>query len=367
MPRHPEPQDEINTAMYRIDGEGDLPDEPADIEESAYLELEETQYASFEEALEAIQEDSLEPNVLTGFSDITRKQVHDLRRVWDGIAEEEARRIIADHVIALGIDDVRLDFMRFFRVLLDDPSAAVRQIAADGLEPYDDPSLIDPLVALAKADPSEDVRLAAIETLGSFSMLAEFEMLDRKDQLTLRKTLMGLATDSTADPRLRAAALVSASADSETPKIRETIAEHFGSGDPDLRLGAVKAMGRAYAPEWLGILESMLRSVDPDERQAAVLSLSQYGDESVVPMLTQIAREDLEMPVRLEAIAALGTQGGRAALHSLNTLREYVSDDEIEAVEMAIAEVEEFIAIEEGALDEAFVFDSALDDEDDEL
>lgn len=366
MPRQPEPQDEINTHMYRLDGEGDLPDEPADIEEAAYLDLEEMQYASFEEALEAIQEDSLEPFVLTGFSDITRKQVHDLRRVWSGIADADARRVIADHVIALGLDDVRLDFMRFFRVLLDDASAAVRQIAAAGLEPYDDPALIDPLIALANDDPSEDVRLAAIETLGSFSMLAEFEMLDRKDQQALRKSLMGLATDAKTGSRLRAAALVSASADSETPKIRETIAGHFASGDPDLRLGAVKAMGRAYAPEWLGILESMLRSADTDERQAAVQSLSQYGDESVVPMLTQIAREDLEMPVRLEAIAALGTQGGRAALHSLNTLREYVSDDEIEAVDLAIAEVEEFMAIEEGTADEAFLFDSSLDDEDDE-
>lgn len=366
MRRQPDSSDEINTQMYRLDGEGDLPDEPVDIEEAAYQDLEDTQYASFEEALDAIQEDSLEPFVLTGFSDITRKQVHDLRRVWMSIDDEDARRTIADHVIALGLDDVRLDFMRFFRVLLDDPAASVRQIAASGLEPYDDPSLIDPLIALAKDDPSEDVRLAAIETLGSFSMLAEFEMLDRKDQQNLRKTLMGLAKDPKIGSRLRAAALVSASADSETPKVREAIAEHFQSGDHDLRLGAVKAMGRAYAPEWLGILESMLRSTDPDERQAAVQSLSQYGDEGVVPMLTQVAREDLEMPVRLEAIAALGTQGGRAALHSLNTLREYVSDDEIEAVDMAIAEVEEFIAIEEGAGDEAFIYDPSVEDEDDE-
>ena len=77
--------------MYRLEGEGDLPTEPVDIEEAAYLDLEEIQYASFEEALEAIQEDSLEPSVLTGFSDITRKQVHDLRRVWSGIDDEDAR------------------------------------------------------------------------------------------------------------------------------------------------------------------------------------------------------------------------------------------------------------------------------------
>jgi HEAT repeats len=366
MSRQPDPESEINTEMYRLEGESDPLDDEllgADLEELAFAELEEVQYASFEEALEAIQEDSLEPIVLTGFSDITRKQVHELRKVWTKIEDEDTRRVIADHVSVLGLDDIRLDFMRFFRVLLDDPSAAVRQIAASGLEPYDDPALIDPLIQVAQKDPNQDVRLAAIETLGSFAMLAEFEMLDRKDQASLRKALLGLATDAALEGKLRAAALVSASADSMTPNIQAAIGELYASGEPDLRLGALRAMGRANAPEWVGILESTLRSTDPDERQAAVQSLAQYGDESVVPMLTQIAREDLEMPVRLEAIAGLGVQGGRAALHSLNTLREYVSDDEIEAVDAAIAEVEEFIAIEEGAGDEAFLFDPSIDDE----
>lgn len=367
MPRQPEPDGDIDTGMYRIEEEPGLLGDDLDVEDLAYAEYEDVRYASFEEALEAIQEDSLEPVVLTGFSDITRKQIHELRRVWIGIGEEEARGTIADHVVALALDDVRLDFMRFFRVLLDDPSPRVRQIAAAGLEPYDDPALIEPLVQVAQGDPSEDVRLAAIETLGSFAMLAEFEMLERKDQMGLRKALMGLATDDSLDGKLRAAALVSAASDSETPRVREVIAGHYQAGDSDLRLGALRAMGRAYAPEWLAILEGALRSSDPDERQAAVQSLSQYGDESVVPMLTLVAREDLEMPVRLEAIAALGTQGGRAALHSLNTLREYVSDDEIEAVDAAIAEVEEFIALEEGADDDAFLFDPSLDDDEDEF
>lgn len=349
--------------MYGLDGEEILPDEPADPEEAAYADLEDASYASFEEALDAIQEDSLVPFVLTGFSDITRKQVHQFRNVWNEIDSAEARRTIADHVAALGLADVRLDFMRFFRVLLDDASPAVRQVAASSLEPYDDPALIEPLVQLAQADESEDVRLAAIEALESFAMLGEFEMLDHKDQQRLRKALMGFVNDTSLKPRLRAAAVVSASADSETPKVREAIAEAFESGEPDLRLGAVKAMGRASDPQWIGILEGMLRSLDPDERQAAAQSLSQYDDESVVPMLTQVAREDLEMPVRLEAIAGLGTIGSRSALHNLNTLREYVSDDEIEAVDAAIAEVEEFLAIDEGTVEDAFVFDPGMEDD----
>ncbi len=364
MPANPDSHDDVNLGMYRIDGEDELPVD-ADPKEAAYADLEEVSYASFGEAIDAIQEDSLEPAVLTGFTDITRKDVHELRRVWNGIDDAEARRTIAEHVAALGMADVRLDFMRFFRVLLDDASAAVRQVAAASLEPYDDPALIDPLIAMAQGDEDQDARQAAIEALASFTTMADFDMLEPKDQQRLRKALLGLFNDTSLSPRLRAAALVSVSADSETPKVRETIAAAFDSGDPDLRLGALKAMGQASAPEWIGLLEGMLRSTDVDERQAAVQSLSQYGDESVVPMLTQVAREDQEMPVRLEAIAGLGEIGSRAALHNLNTLREYVSDDELEAVDLAIAEVEEFLAIDEGAGDDFFVYDPMLDDEDD--
>jgi hypothetical protein len=49
-------------------------------------------------------------------------------------------------------------------------------------------------------------------------------------------------------------------------------------------------------------------------------------------------------------------------------LREYVSDDELETVEAAIEEVQEFLNLEENPLDEGFVFDPSVDeDEEDEL
>lgn len=364
MTHRPDSGDDVNVEMYGIEGEGnDLIDDPIDLEESAFAELEELQTASFEEAIEAIQEDSLEPPVLTGFSDITRKQVHELRKVWMSIEDETARRTIADHVSTLGVDDIRLDFMRFFRVLVEDPSPAVRQIAASGLEPYDDPALIQPLIDLALNDPSEDVQIEAVETLGSFAMLAEFEMLEPKIHQNLRRALMGIAEDPAKAPRLRAAALVSIAIDSATPNVREVIQSHYDTGEPDLRLGAIRAMGRTGG-EWVGLLEAALRSQDADERQAAATSLGQFEGENVVPMLTMLAREDVEMPVRVAAIEALAAHGGKPALQSLHTLREYVSDDELEVVDSAIEEVEEFIAIEEGAGEDAFIFDPSLEDED---
>jgi hypothetical protein len=348
--------DGTGTPFFSLADQDGSGNEPFDLEEEAFAELEEAQYASFDEALEAICGESLEVTSLTGFSDITRNEVRRLTLVWDELPVE-SRVTIADHVHALGQEDLFLDFMRFFRLLLDDDSAAVRQIAATGLAPYDDESLIEPLTKHATADADDDVRVAAMESLGTFVMLGEFGMLEPRTMKNLRQVLLRSVGDVRAPVRLRAAALAGIAVNSEDNQIQEAIEAFYTSGDSDLRMGAIQAMGRSANPLWIPLLESTLRSSDPDERQASAKSLGTYDDPAVVPMLTMLAREDQEMPVRLEAIQALGTVGGRNALHSLQTLREHVSDDEIEAVDAAIAEAEDLIALEEAGPEDIFEFE----------
>ena len=348
--------DGIGMPFFSLADQDGSVNEPFDLEEEAFAELEEAQYASFEEALEAIRGESLEVTSLTGFSDITRNEARRLASVWRELPAE-SRVTIADHVHALGQEDLFLDFMRFFRLLLDDDSAAVRQIAAAGLAPYDDESLIEPLTRHATVDADDDVRVAAMESLGTFVTLGEFGMLEPRTMKNLRQVLLKSVVDVRAPVRLRAAALAGIAVNSEDSQIQEAIEAFYASGDTDLRMGAIQAMGRSANPLWIPLLESTLRSSDPDERQASAKSLGTYDDPAVVPMLTMLAREDQEMPVRLEAIQALGTVGGRNALHSLQTLREHVSDDEIEAVDAAIAEAEDLIALEEAGPEDVFEFE----------
>lgn len=351
-----ENSEETNTRFFSLADQHGSENEPVDLEEDAYAELEAARYATFDEALEAIGGDTLEVTALTGLSDISRNEVRRLAGIWRELPAE-SRVAIADHVLVLGQEDLFLDFMRFFRLLLDDDSAAVRQTAATGLAPYDDETLIEPLTKHATSDPDEDVRIAAVESLGTFATLGEFGMLEPRTMKKLRNVLLGAVREANASARLRAAALAGAAVHSEDDEIQEAIGAFFTSGDSDLRLGAIQAMGRSVAPVWLPLLETTLRSSDPDERQAAAKSLGTYDDQSVVPMLTMLAREDQEMPVRLEAIQALGTVGGRNALQSLQTLRDHVSDDEIEAVDAATAEAEDLIALEEAGPEDVFDFD----------
>jgi hypothetical protein len=345
--------DGSGTPFFSLVDQDGSDNEPFDLQEEAFAELEEAQYASFDEALEAIRGESLEVTSLTGFSDISRNEVRRLAGIWHELPVE-SRVTIADHVHTLGQEDLFLDFMRFFRLLLDDDSAAVRQIVATGLAPYDDESLIEPLTKHATADVDDDVRVAAMESLGTFVTLGEFGMLEPKTMKNLRQVLLRSVEDAKAPVRLRAAALAGIAVNSDDNRIQEVIEAFYTSGDSDLRMGAIQAMGRSANPLWIPLLETTLRSADPDERQASARSLGTYDDPAVVPMLTMLAREDQEMPVRLEAIQALGTVGGRNALHSLQTLREHVSDDEIEAVDAAIAEAEDLMALEEAGPEDEY-------------
>ncbi len=332
--------------IFSLEDENGLEDEPLDLDEEEVADQ-----PSFEEALEAIQGDTLEPAALQGFSDISRNEARQLAQVWSTLPEE-TRVTVADHVNALGAEDILLDFMRFFRVLLDDTSVTVRASAVEGLSNHEDESLIGPLSDLATSDPDEDVRLAAIEALGTFTTMAEFDIIEPKVVRPVFRQLMKIAGDARQPERLRSAALVTAAIRGDD-QVNKAISAFHASGDSDLRVGALQAMGRSGADRWLPMLEAALRSSDADEREAAAGALGNF-DDPAVPMLTMLVREDREAAVRLEAIQSLGIIGGRKALDSLRELSKNVSDDEAEAVADAMVQAEALVGLEESDEDDEF-------------
>jgi HEAT repeat protein len=196
------------------------------------------------------------------------------------------------------------------------------------------------------SDPDDNVRVAAADALATFTTLGEFLELPEKTVRKLRTVLMNVINDASEPGSLRASALAAAAVRSEDDEIQDAVEAFFHSGEPELHTGAIQAMGRSGNSRWLPLLDTAVRSADPDVRQLAARSLGPFESE-VVPLLTMLVREDPEGPVRIEAIQALGTVGGRKALESLQTLREYVSDDEIEAVDIAMSEAESLVMIDE--------------------
>jgi len=350
MPQRPD--DEINARMYlpeeELDEAGANGAIDLDAQERAARQA---AHAAFEDALQAIEEGSIELRTLTGLSDLSRDQIAQLADIWSELPAQ-ARASIAEHAYVLGEDDLLLDFMRFFAFALNDDASAVRQYAARGLAAYDDSALIPPLIRAATTDISDDVRVAAVEALGSFADMEEFGMLDAATGAEVRRTLLGILASEDAPEQLRASALEAVAVISGDPEILAAIERFAGADDSELRLGGIRAMARSVNPRWQPLLEATLRSPDPDARQEAVRALAAYDDEALVPMLTLVAREDREIVVRLDAIQALGQIGGTTALRELETLREHASDDEIDAVDEAIVEAAESIDQDDGGEDD---------------
>lgn len=338
-----------------------------DTDESELLEedfeLEDLEFdmptAEYEQALEGIQADAITPFDLTGFSDITRKQMHEVRSVWSSLPTEK-RQTLADLALMVSGEYLYTDFGRFFEVLLGDEDAKVRQVAATGVHDTIVDTVIKPLVEMAEHDPSEEVREAALQSLASFTIAMDMgNEIDDKDVQRLMK-LKDWAQDESWPSRLRAAALASWAAftgDEETGKIIEKFAM---SDDDALQLGATRAMAAWGPGKLVPFLERQLQSKDVEHREAAARALGTADDASVVPMLTMLAREDKEPAVREAAYIGLSEQGSKQAVQALQELRKHAADDDLDVLDASILHAQDMAELEDLTM---FEFDDEQDEE----
>lgn len=304
----------------------------------------------FEASLDAIQAEALAPRDLLGFSNITRKQVHALRAVWNELNEEK-RVTIAEVALMVAREHTFSEFGRFFFTLLEDESVDVRLNAAHGAALSEIPELIKPLASLAQDDPNLDVREAAMEAMAPHVVAYELGLVtDRKD-LDRLVMLKEWAEDETLPAELRAAALHSYSHNTADDDIDGIIESFVQQDDEILQLGAMKAMSVYGAGRFTRFLENQLQSTDVDRREAAANAMAESGDEAVVPMLTMAARTDLEPAVREAAYIALANIASEPAMESLIELRKNASDDDIEIIDGAIQYISELNDLESELLD----------------
>ncbi len=320
-------------------------EEPLD--EDIDLETYELDYPEvpFEQSLDVIQEEALAPQDLLGFSNMTRKQVHELRAVWTGL-EEEKRVTIAEVALMVAREYTFSDFGRFFFTLLTDDSVDVRLNAATGAALSEVPELIRPLTEIAENDPNNDVREAAVDALAPHVVALDMGLVgDQKDLDRLLK-LKNWAIDESQPTAIRAAALHSYSHNMMDDDIDEIIESFVESDDDAMQLGAMRAMAVYGAGKFTNFLERQLQSKDVDAREAAAAAMSESGDAAVVPMLTMAARTDTEPIVREAAYAALANIGTEPAMESLIELRKNASDDDIEVIDGAIQYISELNELE---------------------
>lgn len=294
--------------------------------------------AAFPEALRAAQLgepfSSAEEDALSAL-DARRLAV--LREVWDGLAPA-ARAELIHRLHDAAERRLELEYSPINHVALDDPDADVRLAAVEAALEDRSPRLRQRLLEILRQDASPALRQAAAEALSSFALLGELGDLDPTSTAEVRSALFASVRDGAEAPEVRSSALASLGYFSDVATMEELGAAF---GNPQLRLGAVRGMGRSADPRWTDRLMPVLGSEDPRMREEAARGLGEIEDERAVAPLTE-ALDDPVRAVRLAAVEALGSIGGDEAREALLYVAEDPDPAVQEAVEKALSTLEFF-------------------------
>jgi HEAT repeat protein len=297
----------------------------------------EEEQVDFANALKSIADEAPMPQAeVDSLSMLEGPDLDRFRSVWRELpAAARARLIRALHGAAER--RLRLDFSALNQLALEDEDARVRLAGVECALEDRSTRLLDRLLELLRRDPAPEVRLAAAEDLARFALLAELDDLDAEQGKQVRVALLEVMRDEQEQPRIRGAALAALGYFSDALMMEEVAS---GFITPDLRLGAVRAMGRSADPRWTDRLMPVLGSDDPDMRLEAARAIGEIEDERAVTPLVEVI-DDPVTEVRLAVIEALGHIGGDEAREALLYAAEDAQDVIREAAEKALAEMEE--------------------------
>ncbi len=257
--------------------------------------------------------------------------------VWNQ-APVARRRKVVQALVELAEESVELDFGAFFRLILNDPDAQVRQWAIEGLWEDEDTRLIPRLIDLLQNDPAEAVRAAAAISLSRFVFLGEMEYVRPRLVASLHEALLAVIRNpaETVEVRRRALEALAFADRAETPALIEAA---YHDENEDMRLSAVFAMGRTCDPAWTETVINELASPSPAMRFEAARACGEIEAEEALPALIRHL-EDQDRQVREMVIWALGEIGGKAARRALQGCLKDPDPGIREAAAEALAELE---------------------------
>ena len=289
------------------------------------------------------------------FSDLSRQDMEIVRASWEMIALER-RREVAGLLVMTAQDNLDWVLGRFWRILLDDPDATVREHAVRGLWDDDELDLIGPLVQILRGDPATGVRAAAATALGAYVLAGELEELDAALAMRAEEALLAVLHNDQEPLAVRRRALESVAYSGETG-IRQLIEDAYYAPDEEMRISSLFAMGRSADVRWRPLARAELRNPSTAVRAEAAVACGELEAKAALEDLLALL-SDRHESVRLAAIFALGRIGGTDARDALEAM--YLSNNpvEVEAAQDALEEMQ-FYAETAVAL-----FDDALEDDD---
>jgi HEAT repeat protein len=266
------------------------------------------------------------------------------RTAWESFSADQRRQLV-QALVELAEASFQVNFDAIFELCLQDPDDEVRVLAIEGLWENEQISLIGPLLAMLRADPSVQVRAAAASSLGRYVLAAELERIEPPIQARLTTELLTtihLAGESV-DVRRRALESV---AYASTPEVLQPLEIAYYDEDERMRISAIIGMGRTCDKCWSAILLQELTSTSVAMRYEAALACGELMLREAVPALIPLL-DDADRQVQDAAIWAMGQIGGSQAKQALLEAYQEADDNTRAALDEALAEQ----ALFEGDLD----------------
>jgi hypothetical protein len=290
-------------------------------------------------------EESLSVAALYGLSDLTPEELSLFCQGW-GEFSDERKRVMIRHLADITEENFHVDFSGIFAFCLADRLPAVRLAALDGLWDTERITLINPIVELMVTDPDVQVRTLAAATIGHFILMAEWNQIPRRSVAPAVDALLSLLDDGATPTAVRRAALESLSPSSHE-RVASLVEEAYDSGDQELQISSIYAMGRTVDKRWLPIVLDEMASHNDEMRLEAARAAGHLGSSDAVSELADLVT-DHDLEVRLAAIVALGQIGGATATR---ILEEMDGDPDFVDVQSAIEEALEEMAWLGGEID----------------
>ncbi|CAG0995311.1 hypothetical protein ANAEL_02551 [Anaerolineales bacterium] len=284
---------------------------------------------SFQDVLDTLL-DSKKPisqGHLKLYSDLDPESLRLFSNVWTNVPPKR-KLLLLDKLVEHFDKDTLVSYEEIGKSLLDDPDAEVRARAIRLLIESEDPKLVGKILGIYLADAESAPRMEALNVLGEFLLLGEYEKISEDLERKIEDALISVIRDEgNADLRRRSLEILGFSSRMEIPTLIESA---FERSDPAWVSSALRAMGHSQDERWNEDVIGKLLDEETPVKAAAVEAAGALGIQESVPVLIQLLDDEEEdEDVAAAAIWSLSQIGGDEARTYLVGLADQTEDEEL--------------------------------------
>jgi hypothetical protein len=274
--------------------------------------------------------------ILAGLSEVDDAAMERITPVWRSLGSA-IRVMVLNALTEYSELNHDVDYRRFGGIVIEDSDPDVRVAAIRLQWENESPEHMATLINLAMDDPSEKVRIEAINELGRYSLLMELGNLNARQGDELKSGLVGVTNHSS--PFIRAAA-IAALAYAREIDIDTQVRELYANPSVTIQVAVMTAMGRTCDPKWETEVIQGLKSDEADISYAAARAAGEIGLVRVVGELRDfLGSGDSELvDIALWALSEIATVEAIACIEEyLHSIADEEDQDLVEAVEDALS------------------------------